>query len=91
MSSTLKLTCSLAAFIVGAAIGALAGTLAAAEIFALGFGISAASAEGTKHEFYLILMTFNGAIFGFVGGGVAGLMLIRSMLRAKSSTETPPR
>ena len=91
MSRALRTILGLAAFIVGAAIGSLTATLVGAEIFALVFGISAASAEGTRHEFYLILITFNGAIFGFFGGGFAGLMLIRKLPRAESSTEAPLR
>ncbi|SCY20244.1 hypothetical protein [Microvirga guangxiensis] len=91
MNRTLRIIFGLVAISFGAAIGLLTGTLVAAEVFALAFGISAASAEETKYEFYLMLMTFNGAIFGFFGGGFAGLILMRSILGAKASTDDPLR
>ena len=87
MNRTLSMLIGLVSIAFGAAVGSLIGTLVAAEIFSLTFGMSASSAEGTKYEFYSILMTFNGAIFGLVGGGFAGLMLARNMLRARISAD----
>ena len=83
----LRMPIGLTSIALGAAIGLLISTLVAAEIFSLAFGMDASSAEGTKDEFYLILMTFNGAILGFLGGGFSGLMLARHALRAKASTD----
>lgn len=67
----------------GAVIGSLLGTFAGMLLFSLIFDMNSAAAEGTKHEIYLTIITFNGAIFGFFLGGAAGFLLGRSSDRTK--------
>ena len=60
---------------IGTIIGFFIGEFTMEYVFTTLFGLQPVDAEGTKYEFYLIFMTFNGAIFGSAMGGLFGFLL----------------